>query len=62
MLEDLDPKDGARVMEIGTGAGYSTALMCHLLGSDHVTSIEYDPATAARARTPRSPRPDTGPG
>ncbi|WP_329018393.1 ATP-grasp peptide maturase system methyltransferase [Streptomyces sp. NBC_00690] len=51
MLEDLDPKDGARVLEIGTGTGYSTALMCHRLGSDHVTSIEYDPATAASART-----------
>ncbi|MFE7129357.1 ATP-grasp peptide maturase system methyltransferase [Streptomyces sp. NPDC057638] len=51
MLEDLDPKDGARVLEVGTGTGYSTALMCHRLGSDHITSIEYDPATATRART-----------
>ncbi|GLF94941.1 ATP-grasp peptide maturase system methyltransferase [Streptomyces yaizuensis] len=51
MLEDLEPQDGDRILEIGTGTGYSTALMCHRLGGDHITSIEYDPAAAARART-----------
>ncbi|MFI9236923.1 ATP-grasp peptide maturase system methyltransferase [Streptomyces sp. NPDC053079] len=50
MLEDLDPRDGDRVLEVGTGTGYSTALMCERLGSKHVTSIEFDPAAAGRAR------------
>ncbi|MGY0059700.1 ATP-grasp peptide maturase system methyltransferase [Streptomyces sp. LZ34] len=50
MLEDLEPQEGDRVLEVGTGTGYSTALMCHRLGSRQITSVEYDPSTAARAR------------
>ncbi|MEU4831980.1 ATP-grasp peptide maturase system methyltransferase [Streptosporangium sp. NPDC023615] len=50
MLEAAGIGEGDRVLEIGTGTGYSTALMCHRLGDDAVTSVEYDPAVAERAR------------
>ncbi|MFI1973762.1 ATP-grasp peptide maturase system methyltransferase [Streptomyces wedmorensis] len=49
MIESLDVEDGHQVLEIGTGTGYSTALMCHRLGEDNVTTVEVDPEVATRA-------------
>ncbi|MEV5967299.1 ATP-grasp peptide maturase system methyltransferase [Kribbella sp. NPDC051952] len=49
MWEDLEVEDGNRVLEIGTGTGYSAALGCYRLGEDNLTSVEFDPQVAARA-------------
>lgn len=49
MWADGDLRDGDRVLEIGTGTGYSTALACERLGSDAVASIEVDPSRLAQA-------------
>jgi protein-L-isoaspartate(D-aspartate) O-methyltransferase len=50
MLAALETKPGQRVLEIGTGTGYSAALLAHRLGSRNVTSMEIDSGIAERAR------------
>ncbi|SOB81586.1 ATP-grasp peptide maturase system methyltransferase [Streptomyces sp. 1331.2] len=49
MWQQLDTEAGHRVLEIGTGTGYSTALGAHRLGDANLTSIEYDPTVGAAA-------------
>lgn len=49
MVELAGLREGDTVLEIGTGTGYSTALLCHRLGERQVTSVEYDPVLAGRA-------------
>ncbi|MGB8997287.1 MAG: rRNA adenine N-6-methyltransferase family protein [Pseudonocardiaceae bacterium] len=67
MLDHLDPQPGERILEIGTGTGWTAALLAHQLGDDHVISIEVDSAVADTARhhlsrVRRSPLVVTGDG
>lgn len=50
MLEAANLAPGMRVLEIGTGTGWTAALLCDRLGSDAVTTIEVDPTLADQAR------------
>lgn len=50
MLEELRVADGHRVLEIGTGTGYNTALLCHRLGSGLVYTVDIDPDLVDAAR------------
>lgn len=42
-------REGADVLIVGTGSGYSTALASHLLGTRHVTAIDVSPYVTASA-------------
>lgn len=42
MLDALGVINGDRVLDVGTGTGYGTALLCERLGDAHVTSIDLD--------------------
>jgi protein-L-isoaspartate(D-aspartate) O-methyltransferase len=51
LIHQAAPAAGAHVVHIGTGTGYYTAVMAHLVGpSGRVTGIEYEPELAARAK------------
>jgi len=43
MTEALDPKEGEKVLEIGTGSGWQACLLAHCVGEKgKVVTIEYD--------------------
>ncbi|WP_083742243.1 protein-L-isoaspartate O-methyltransferase family protein [Bradyrhizobium mercantei] len=51
LMHQAAPARGEHVVHIGTGTGYYTAILAHLVGpSGRVTGVEYDPDLAARAR------------
>ncbi|MEU7334036.1 protein-L-isoaspartate O-methyltransferase family protein [Streptomyces parvus] len=50
LLRHLAPEPGERVLEFGTGTGYTTALLATRTGPGSVVSIEIDTVTADRAR------------
>lgn len=50
MLDLLDLRPGARVLEIGTGSGYSGAVLSRIVGeTGRVVSIDIDPQLVSRA-------------
>lgn len=48
-LELLAPEPGERVLEIGTGTGWTAGALAHRTGAGTVTSIEVDSVVAAQA-------------
>ncbi|RBQ21418.1 protein-L-isoaspartate(D-aspartate) O-methyltransferase [Spongiactinospora rosea] len=48
-LELLDPRPADRILEIGTGSGWTAALLAWRAGPQGITSIEVDPQIAAQA-------------
>lgn len=47
MLEMLDVRPGQRVLDVGTGSGWTTALLARLVGPDgRVVGVELEPALA----------------
>lgn len=47
----LDVREGDRVLDLGAGSGYGTALLARLVGSSgEVTAVELDPALGEEAR------------
>jgi protein-L-isoaspartate(D-aspartate) O-methyltransferase len=47
MLRLLDVRDGQRVLDVGSGSGWTTALLAHLVGaSGEVVGVELEPDLA----------------
>ncbi|WP_347710510.1 protein-L-isoaspartate O-methyltransferase family protein [Methylobacterium tardum] len=57
-LDALAPQPGETVLQVGTGSGYYTALLAHLVGpTGQVHAFEIDPDLAARATANLAPWP-----
>ncbi len=52
LLAALEPQLGDRIVHVGAGTGYYTAILAELVGpAGHVYAVEIDDALASRART-----------
>jgi protein-L-isoaspartate O-methyltransferase len=49
LLTHLAPEAGHRVLDIGTGTGWTAALLSHLVGAQDVTTVEVDTQVAEDA-------------
>jgi protein-L-isoaspartate(D-aspartate) O-methyltransferase len=55
-LDQSDISRGERVLQVGAGTGYYSALLAEIVGSGgRVTAVEYDAELAARARANLAP-------
>ena len=55
-LDHLDLQRGERVLQVGAGTGYYTAVLAEIVGPrGRVTAVEYDEGLAARARANLAP-------
>ncbi|MBT2489124.1 methyltransferase, FxLD system [Streptomyces sp. ISL-96] len=51
MLDQLDAREGERVLELGAGTGYNAGLLAHLVGEGgHVTTLDVDDDLVEGAR------------
>ncbi|MBV6696046.1 methyltransferase domain-containing protein [Kitasatospora aureofaciens] len=50
MLRHLDVQEGMRVLDVGTGTGWTAGLLAHRLGAENITTVEVDPHLADEAR------------
>lgn len=48
-LEALQPEDRNRVLEVGTGTGWTAGLLAHRVGAENVVSIEIDEGVSEQA-------------
>ncbi|MGX1854163.1 methyltransferase domain-containing protein [Streptomyces sp. NPDC055299] len=51
MAHRLDVRPGHKVLDVGTGSGYSAGLFARRFGDENVTSVDVDPYVVEAART-----------